>query len=412
MTNLKTIEDVMLPMRVLNWIVGCGGIIEYPLNNPHVVMSLVYSAACTLNYCLLTYLCVYYNNNNTLSGNIENGGVTRSDNLFQIFSYANTLVTVVTIFMGWRRGKGVKIIIQSIQKVDVLLRKLGILDEYDKMFMKQIFLTAFTVTMITILTIINGYTLFMCAFCSYDIKMIFVMKYNYPVGIMFINDITFISYIRCLRRKFQQLNDMLKTMSGASPLYPQYMKLITAKTRMDKTQSNKLEHKTNDDTQMIRVAKQAHLALVRICKRVNNIFRLHLLMSMTLASVFIIYFSYNAYTVYLYSHEKNKSKEIISSLNYLLFFIMKILTVNHICDRTSLEALKTGSIVCELHEPATSKEFRLEIGDFTLQLIQNPLKFSAFGIVTLDHTFIQDVVGTITTYLVILVQLRDMTESK
>lgn len=154
------------------------------------------------------------------------------------------------------------------------------------MFMKQIFLTAFTVTMITILTTINWHTLYMCASCTYDMKIIFSMRYNYPAGIMFINDFTFISYIRqnnilipykhcifylnafriifngfllnlyrCLRRKFEQLNDALKTMSGASPLYPQYMKLINAKTRMHKTQSNKLEQKTNDDTQIIKVAK-------------------------------------------------------------------------------------------------------------------------------------------------------------
>lgn len=105
MTNLKTIEDVMLPMRVLNWIVGCGGIIEYPLNNPHMVMSSVYSAACALNYCLLAYLCVYYDNNKTLSKKMENVAVTSSDTLLQIFFYVNTLVTFVTIFMGWRRGK-------------------------------------------------------------------------------------------------------------------------------------------------------------------------------------------------------------------------------------------------------------------------------------------------------------------
>ncbi|KAL2746788.1 putative gustatory receptor 28b [Vespula maculifrons] len=70
--------------------------------------------------------------------------------------------------------------------------------------------------------------------------------------------------------------------------------------------------------------------------------------------------------------------------------------------------MKTGDIVCELYEPSTSKEFRAEIRDFTLQLIQNPLTFTTCGFFYLDHTLIRNVIGSVTTYLVILIQVGNV----
>ncbi|KAK2575947.1 hypothetical protein KPH14_007309 [Odynerus spinipes] len=60
-----------------------------------------------------------------------------------------------------------------------------------------------------------------------------------------------------------------------------------------------------------------------------------------------------------------------------------------------------------MYEPSASKELRSEIRNFIHQLIQNPLTFTACGFFDLDHTFIQNVIGSVTTYLVILIQVGD-----
>ncbi|XP_046830798.1 putative gustatory receptor 28b [Vespa crabro] len=75
---------------------------------------------------------------------------------------------------------------------------------------------------------------------------------------------------------------------------------------------------------------------------------------------------------------------------------------------SSLYATKTGDIICELYEPSTSKEFRAEIRDFTLQLIQNPLTFTTCGFFYLDHTLIRNVISSVTTYLIILIQVGNV----
>ncbi|KAF7407540.1 hypothetical protein HZH66_002077 [Vespula vulgaris] len=47
------------------------------------------------------------------------------------------------------------------------------------------------------------------------------------------------------------------------------------------------------------------------------------------------------------------------------------------------------------------------IRDFTFQLIQNRLTFTACGFYDLDHTLIYNAISFITTYLVILMQIGD-----
>ncbi|XP_033231709.1 putative gustatory receptor 28b [Belonocnema kinseyi] len=155
--------------------------------------------------------------------------------------------------------------------------------------------------------------------------------------------------------------------------------------------------------------RQIHLELVTLCRFNNDIFSFHLLLSLTLATITIISVFYTTYIEYMKSKEVTKHDQIVRTCTSLILFITKILTVNYVCDKTSHEARRTGSIINELHEPSTNKQFRTEIRDFTLQLIQNPLRFSAKGFFDLNNTFIQKVAGSVTTYLIILIQLRDMT---
>ncbi|XP_043685960.1 putative gustatory receptor 28b [Vespula pensylvanica] len=69
--------------------------------------------------------------------------------------------------------------------------------------------------------------------------------------------------------------------------------------------------------------------------------------------------------------------------------------------------MNTGDILYELYEPSTSSKFRDEIRNFTIQLLQNRLTFTACRFFDLDHSLIYSSIGLITTYLVILLQVGD-----
>lgn len=193
--------------------------------------------------------------------------------------------------------------------------------------------------------------------------------------------------------------------------------------------------------------------LVKISRSVNETFGLQVLLSMALASVFITGLLYYSYTViYLTTNPGIDTRPgLISASCWLFFYVMKILIVNHICDRTSAEVFLyfiKNKIHNNIFNPKIKKYFILvifrlweleilfancmnrwliknfaqrysllsiimiyhyicsyacnfinnqlywiefQIREFLLQLIQNPLKFTAYDFVTLDYTFIQGV---------------------
>ncbi|XP_033231712.1 gustatory and pheromone receptor 32a-like [Belonocnema kinseyi] len=401
MPKSQNIQKVVLPISIISWLLG-SGVIEFPVGHPRFVISFLYTLCIITAYGASMYYTLIYASFTYLK-NVNNTG----EFLFKILYYGNGFLAVTAVVLGWNRRKDLKKCIQSIGMVDESLQKIGITKDYDKTFWKEIGGTLGSLLIIVGVTIVNAYTSILKN-APFHVKIVLVVSAHYPIFLMFVADIMFLSIVRCMMRKFARLNALLKSMSSTTPLSPQYMKLLYHRSGLLKpTIVNGFSKKTNDDTHLMKAAKQVHLDLVKISRSVNETFGLLVLLSMALASVFITGLLYYSYTViYLTTNPGIDTRPgLISACCWLFFYVIKILIVNHMCDRTSAEALRTGNIICELHEPMTNKEFRSEIREFLLQLIQNPLKFTAYDFVTLDYTFIQGVVGSITTYLVILIQL-------
>ncbi|XP_011068140.1 PREDICTED: putative gustatory receptor 28b [Acromyrmex echinatior] len=67
---------------------------------------------------------------------------------------------------------------------------------------------------------------------------------------------------------------------------------------------------------------------------------------------------------------------------------------------------KTGNIVHDLLNCTIGKETKVELKKFSLQLLHRKIQFTANGYFTLDNTFLHSLIGTVVTYLVILVQFQ------
>ncbi|KYN09746.1 Putative gustatory receptor 28b [Trachymyrmex cornetzi] len=74
--------------------------------------------------------------------------------------------------------------------------------------------------------------------------------------------------------------------------------------------------------------------------------------------------------------------------------------------RILIEMQKTGNIVHDLLKCAIGKEIKTELKKFSLQLLHRKVQFTANGYFRLDNTFFHSLIGTVTTYFVILVQFR------
>ncbi|XP_043480192.1 putative gustatory receptor 28b [Leptopilina heterotoma] len=400
MTQTKSIKDIIKPLQIVSWSLG-SGIIEIPMGTPRFFITILYAIILLSIYGVSLFYTVNYEDKMYLK-RLNNTGRF----LTKIVTLGNGCLGLIAIILAWNRRKGLKICIQKIERVDDLLQKIGISKDYDKTIKQELGRVCAIYIIVIIVIVINSASM-VDGDTPKNVKAAMIIAVHYPLALIFVADSVFLVIVRSMRRKFSRLNSLLKSMSSASPLSPQYMKLLYQNTSLVKSNNSVLNKKTNDDAHLMKAAKQIHLNLVKTSRRVNETFGLQILLSMALSLVFITGLLYFSYSI-LYSpqlDQKEKTPALISSGCWLFLYVMKILFINHICDRTSGEALLTGNIICELHEPMTSKEFRSEIRQFVLQLIQNPLKFTAYEFVTLDYTFIQGVVGSITTYLVILIQL-------
>ncbi|CAL1688435.1 unnamed protein product [Lasius platythorax] len=67
---------------------------------------------------------------------------------------------------------------------------------------------------------------------------------------------------------------------------------------------------------------------------------------------------------------------------------------------------KTGKVVHNILSCAIGKEAKSELKEFSLQILHRKIQFTANGYFTLDNSFLHSLIGTVATYLVILVQFQ------
>ncbi|XP_015189695.1 PREDICTED: gustatory and pheromone receptor 32a-like [Polistes dominula] len=162
---------------------------------------------------------------------------------------------------------------------------------------------------------------------------------------------------------------------------PQHKRMIKMRNNWKNDSASADIHRiyeSNENVVKIKIAQKLHLELMKCAKNINN------------------------------AYSRRNINAIISLSYWIFIYMFKIIMISHLCATTSAEASNIGDIICELYIPTTSKEFRTEISDFTLQLIQNPLSFTCCGFFQLNHTLISKVIVSVTTYLVILIQVGNL----
>ncbi|KAI4479092.1 hypothetical protein M0804_011231 [Polistes exclamans] len=171
--------------------------------------------------------------------------------------------------------------------------------------------------------------------------------------------------------------------------------LMTNNNQNDTNQTNK----SNKIVLKIQKIREIHLELIKCARNINDAYGFHILLSVTTTIIIFITSAYYLYNYILTEDYDQISLYIYWNIYFILFFNEIIIYFFF------LHAMNTGDILCELYEPSTSKEFRAEVFDFTLQLLQNPLSFTSCGFFDLDYTLIRNIISIMITYFVILIQI-------
>ncbi|KAG8035030.1 hypothetical protein G9C98_005453, partial [Cotesia typhae] len=156
--------------------------------------------------------------------------------------------------------------------------------------------------------------------------------------------------------------------------------------------------------QNIDIIKSAYVELCDICEQITHFFGIPILVS-------IMYFSqggiYILYDIIKSSLKEKPAKPIHYSimLIYFVWIVVLFLVLTSSVSRTTSESKKTGKIISLLTDRCPmNPKVKEQMAKFSNDLLHFDVKFSACGIVPLDRTLLGTIMGTVATYLVIVIQ--------
>ncbi|XP_035723056.1 uncharacterized protein LOC118442026 [Vespa mandarinia] len=328
----------------------------------------------------------------------------------QIYVYIDYLFYIITIITGILRRKKVRRFTLQLETCIRTMDQLNIPMNLSKSFWQQYYPILFFVFIVMSMAVLDYSWIILIESCYWKIFIYFYLE-RYPFIILLVIDVTFVFWIRYIKIKFSQLNELLKDMLTTTIHSPQHKRVLRYRSN-SKNDSPLLNihrtYKPNEDIMKIKKVREIHLELTKCAKNTNDAYSSYTLFSLITTFILITITTYNAYYHLIIKCYYTDLLQCFTYLYWISYFGFKIIIVSHVCARTSLHATNTGDILCELYEPSTCKEFRAEIHNFTLQLIQNPLSFTTCGFFNLDYTLIHGMFGAVITYLIILIQIENV----
>ncbi|XP_071637294.1 uncharacterized protein [Temnothorax longispinosus] len=152
----------------------------------------------------------------------------------------------------------------------------------------------------------------------------------------------------------------------------------------------------------LKALKKQHLMVSDTVQMLNMIFSLQIIVTI------VVCFSEITFNLYFYivlSMANEEEEEFWYSffMMCVIYYIIKIVLIVWACDSGKDQAAKIGITVHDLLNNTSDKEIKNELQLFSMQILHRENAFSAKGL-TVDATLLTAMVGSITTYLLILIQ--------
>ncbi|KAF7413830.1 hypothetical protein HZH68_002319 [Vespula germanica] len=299
--------------------------------------------------------------------------------MYQIYIHIDYLIHLLTIIFGVLRRKKVKRFTLQLETCIRTMDDLNIPMNLSKCFWQRYYpILFFIFTVISLMAV--DYRWLTLLESSYPKTFIFFYLERYPFVELLIVDITFVFWM-------SQLNELLKCMLTTTIHSPQHKRLLCMRNGRSDSPLSGIHQtdKSKEDIIKIKKAKEIHLELIKCARNINDAYGLHILLSITTAFILIITVAYDAYCYTLIKYYYMGFFQYCINLYWIFYLGFKIIFISHVC---------AGTVT--------------EIRHFILQLIQNPLSFTTCGLFYLDYTLIRNVIGTVITYLVILIQIGNV----
>ncbi|XP_071572173.1 uncharacterized protein [Temnothorax nylanderi] len=389
---VDTIEKALNPLFLANFIFGCG-ILRYPLDKPRYCLSIFYILTVWSVYaCAVYYVTIQYSL--TIS-NSSPGSLIEIMNLF---------IIMISIIIIVREHEKFRTCIRKLDLVNDTLEELGMPKEYHKLrnLMKCALITWFLMACAS-----WTFDSLMCIDILNETRaMMIPIVMDYSLHINNIIDIMFMLLLRHIGSILDKINDYIVQLSETENCGLRY------KWKKSLVVNSHIVRSAESRKRILFTVMHLHLELCRIAHDINGFFGMQ--MTLQIISYFVVLSGLFYFLYYIILHlkevyEDDITLKILLSINmWVIIFLMKLISLNHICESVSVKARKTKNVVNRLTNLVGFAEVREEISQFVLQILLRPLKFSGLGLFYFGYDFIRKFFVWIVTVVLFMVQIHDI----
>ncbi|XP_066586964.1 putative gustatory receptor 28b [Prorops nasuta] len=377
-----------------------------------VSFSLIYSILASLGYITILYFG-YDRYLRVKSLSLEKALVS-----FVTYAYVPTVVSLS--ILGLRDTQPYRKHLERLDKLDKTLETMNIqMSDKNKQAYRMIIIAV--TGWFLFITLLNLLSTFILHRESDMLSIVFIgVMHAYPQSLSYLVLLEFSISAICLEWRFRKINELLRNTSVEGEAF------VWNYARLEEYLSNRrVEHHKLDNRKrnriywtrarhLLQISRQVHLELCKTSRKISKSFGLQILV---ITVSYIILLTFLFYNLYVKLNTPNatilsKIKKTLFTLFLFISYLGQLLFVNRACDSTGREAMITAEVVHRINSNVARPEIREEIYQFGLQLLQNPLNFSAMGFFSLNNNSLRTIAGVISTYSVILIQISNFIESK
>ncbi|XP_046490075.2 gustatory receptor 68a-like [Neodiprion pinetum] len=410
---IKNLSHAFLPTLCINFIFGIG-VFEYPSGKPRPILS------ATLGMINIIFFLCFIELANIPGLTVLMGSKIAAQNC-RMFMYFQIGFMIVVMSLSQSGSKRTRNSLRKLQDTNDRLLMFGISSDYKLILKDQLVRNSIAlILVVTIIVLDLRYTALDIP-SKFERENLLICAHHLLI-FDYVIDSSYISGIRYFHNRFQRLNyhleesDLQKNFDTqhnveSENLFPRHSSIL------NEIHGNLRSYKLADNKwllHLIREMRKIHRDLCNMARELHKGSEILILISVTLSFCITVGLLYVSYCVAITSITFYDVMGGITCFLWAAFYSFKIFLIVDSCSKTSNEAMRTGVLIQELLDPMEihNGNIRDEINIFTLQLLQNPLCFTANGFFVLDYQLIRGIIGSVTTFLVILIQMGSIYDRK
>ncbi|XP_035723266.1 uncharacterized protein LOC118442142 [Vespa mandarinia] len=402
---IENLKQAFFPLLLTGSILGII-IIEYPTYKFIIYINIIYILCWWIGY--FTFFKYLFNSSlfNILFDNIAS----------IIVLHFNMITTITSMVFCLYNSKKLANCLKRMTALDDTLKGLGFQTEYKNVRILMIFVV---IGWLVTVVLLNLSELFLHVKVIDMSRIIITCLINQPIHNNTILDLIFIILLLYERTRFCKLNEYIT------------QRCKICKHRSTKIMSEEITTSTTNYSNAININEglrgngvtndfksfdiwitmHIHLELSTICDDLNTIFGAAILLEMIsffICEIGLICELYYAFTN-LHTWESDRIKSVLDIVIWSTFYIIKLLSINYICEIVKAEANRTQVLIQKVMD-SFHITIREEVFQFISEMTYKRLKFSAFGFYEYGYKFIRQFFKGITTFLIILLQMETSPE--